>query len=107
METVVITSEMDLKRVIREVIREELKEMTEHLQSQRPSYEETLLTRAQIAKFLNISLPTLADWMRRGLPHIRKGGRILFLRSEVLAAIKAPPVINKAKKASSGKVSNS
>jgi excisionase family DNA binding protein len=98
METVVITSESDLKRVIREAVREELREMIQHLQPEKPSYEEPLLTRKQMANYLNISLPTLAVWVRRGLPCIRKGSRILFLRSEVLAAIKARPVSHKGKK---------
>ena len=98
MEAVVITSESDLRRVIREVVREELREMVPQLQSRKPSYEEPLLTRRQMAAYLNISLPTLADWVRRGVPCIRKGSRVLFLRSEVLAAIKERPANRETKK---------
>jgi excisionase family DNA binding protein len=85
METLVILSESDIKKWIREVIREELAQF--NCQGKPPAYEEALLTRKDIAKYLNISLVTLTDWVRRGLPCIRQGRRVLFLKSEVLQAI--------------------
>jgi excisionase family DNA binding protein len=43
--------------------------------------------RKEVAGYLKISLVTLHDWMNKGLPHIRHGGRVLFLKSEVLAYV--------------------
>jgi excisionase family DNA binding protein len=92
METLIIVSEGDIKKRIREVIREELALQLSQLEGKAPAYDEPLLTRKQIAIYLNISLVTLTDWVRRGLPCIRKGGRVLFLKSEVLDAIRDRPV---------------
>ena len=52
------------------------------------SKEEALLTRKEIAAYLRISLVTLTDWVKRGLPSHPKRGRVLFLKSEVLQWIK-------------------
>ena len=49
---------------------------------------EPLLSRKEIAFFLDISLVTLHDWMRRGLPSHKQRGRVYFMRSEVLQYIK-------------------
>lgn len=92
METLIITNEADLRRILRELIREELMLLLPQMQRQAPAYEEPLVTRVEIADYLNISLVTLTDWVRKGLPCIRKGGRVLFLKSEVLEAIKDRPV---------------
>jgi|HubBroStandDraft_6_1064221.scaffolds.fasta_scaffold1675800_1 excisionase family DNA binding protein len=91
METLIITSEADMKKWIREILREELAGIVHNLHPSTPAYDEPLLTRKEIAAYLKISLVTLHDWMTKGLPHIRKGRRILFLKSEVLAAIKQRP----------------
>jgi excisionase family DNA binding protein len=91
METIIITSETEIKRWIREIIREELAAFARVTNAQAPDYEEPLVSRKEIAAYLKISLVTLHDWMNKGLPHIRNGGRVLFLKSEVLAAIKTRP----------------
>lgn len=89
METIIITSETEIKRWIREVLREEFQELIQKPHALTPGYEEPLLTRKEIAAYLHISLVTLHDWINKGLvPSIRKGGRILFLKSEVLEALK-------------------
>jgi len=88
MEPLIITNEEDIKRCIREVIRDELKVLLAQTNLHSPSYDEPVLTRKEIAKYLNISLVTLTEWVRLGLPCIRKGRRVLFLKSEVLAAMK-------------------
>jgi excisionase family DNA binding protein len=98
METVVITSEVELKRMIREVVREEITQLVRGLQQPWQAYEEPLLTRKEMAKHLNISLVTLTAWVRQGLPCIRKGGRVLFLKSEVVKAIKQRTPNNQQKK---------
>ena len=92
METIIITSETEIKRWIREILREELASQTPKTLPVTLGYDEPLLTRKEIAAYLRISLVTLHDWMNKGLPCIRKGGRVLFLRSEVLAAMKERPV---------------
>ena len=91
METIIITSETEIKRWIREIFREELAGIVQEIRPTTPGCDEPLLTRKEIAAYLKISLVTLHDWMNKGLPCIRKGNRVLFLKSEVLEAIKARP----------------
>jgi hypothetical protein len=50
--------------------------------------EECLLNRKEIAQFLRISLVTLTDWMKRGLPSHHQRGRVYFDKKEVLNYIK-------------------
>ncbi|MBI2283704.1 MAG: helix-turn-helix domain-containing protein [Bacteroidetes bacterium] len=52
------------------------------------SAEEPLLSRQQMAAELNISLVTLTDWMKKGLPYLRLNGRVYFRRSEVIASMR-------------------
>lgn len=99
MDRLIVTSEEDLKRLIREVVREEMAQGLRGARQPWQVYEEPLLTRREMAKHLNISLVTLAKWVREGLPSIRKGGRVLFLKSEVVKAIKDRPSGSKAKRA--------
>ena len=40
----------------------------------------------------NISLVTLTDWMKRGLPFHRQRGRVYFIRSEVVEYIKTKKI---------------
>ena len=47
-----------------------------------------LLNRKEIAKFLRISLPTLTDWIKRGLPSHKQRGRVYFDKTEVIQYIK-------------------
>ena len=44
--------------------------------------------RKEIAGIFRISLVTLHDWMKRGLPSHKQRGRVYFLRSEVIAYVK-------------------
>jgi hypothetical protein len=88
METILITSETEIKKWIREILREELAGLTAAASSSTPPYDEPLLSRKEIAGYLKISLVTLHDWMNKGLPHIKQGGRVFFLKSEVLAFLK-------------------
>lgn len=37
-----------------------------------------LLTQKQVAELAKVSTRTVSTYMRRGLPHIRSGGRVLF-----------------------------
>lgn len=47
--------------------------------------DETLLTRKQAAKYLNVSLPTLNAWEKKGeIEPVRKGSRVYFLKRTLL-----------------------
>ena len=49
---------------------------------------ETLLTRKQAAKFLNVTFTTLNDWTKRGLVDCgRIGTRVYYKRSSLILAI--------------------
>ncbi len=87
METLFIPTENDFKRWIKEAVIELLNE-TKSFQSVVREIPEPLISRKEIASFLNISLVTLHDWVKRGLPYHKKRGRVYFIRSEVLDHIK-------------------
>ena len=88
MDTLFIPNEQDFRRWIREAVKECLEnEAVKNLPNDQPG-EEPLLTRKEIAGVFRISLVTLHDWMKRGLPSHKQGGRVYFLRSEVMAYLK-------------------
>ena len=93
MDIMVVCSEEDIKRILREVIREEVGRSLALVKQLRPEVEEMLLTRTEMAKFLRISLVTLTDWVKRGLPvhRKRKRGRVLFIKDEVLDWLRQNP----------------
>lgn len=83
METLLIPNESDIKKWVQEAMKEYL---TDFLREQRAkdSQEADLLNRKEVAKFLRVSLVTLTDWMKHGLPSHKQGGRIYFDKKEVL-----------------------
>ena len=87
METLFIPNENDFKRWIKEAVKDILQEFTkEELRDEQK--EGNLLNRKEIAKFLRVSLPTLTDWIKRGLPSHKQRGRIYFDKTEVIKYIK-------------------
>jgi len=88
MQNVFFPGEEDFKRWVQESVREELKNLLSDLKGKANPDEEPLVTRKEIGKYLRISLVTLTDWKKRGLPHHQKRGRVLFLKSEVLNWLK-------------------
>jgi hypothetical protein len=90
MERIIVASEVEIKMWIREVIREELPNLISSSGTFEKSDEAPLMTRAEMAKYLRISMVTLTDWVRRGLPvhRKRKRGRVLFIKAEVLVWLK-------------------
>ena len=53
--------------------------------------EDIPLNAKQAADYLNISLPTLHKWKKEGsIPFHRKGGRIYFMRNELLISLSNP-----------------
>ena len=83
-------SEVEVKAWLREIVREEVSQLMSNFKIQDSCDDGPLMTRAEIAQFLRISLVTLTDWVKRGLPvrRKRKGGRVLFIKSEVLTWLK-------------------
>jgi len=71
-----------LSQCIREAVRAELQEHFK-LNSSQPQ-EERLLSKQELAAELGVSLVTLTDWMKKGLPFLRLHKRVYFKKSEVL-----------------------
>ena len=89
MDTLFIPNENDFRRWIRDAVKECLENTP--IKNGSPSdqqQEEPLLTRKEIAGIFRISLVTLHDWMKRGLPSHKQRGRVYFLRSEVMEHVK-------------------
>lgn len=91
METLFFPTENDFKRWIKEAVKE-LMEENKNSASKTTISEEHLLNRKEIACFLRVSLVTLNDWIKRGLPSHKQGGRIYFDKKEVLDYIKEKKV---------------
>ena len=87
METLFIPTEADFRKWIKEAIKECLENLP--VQSERNTEGvEPLLNRKEIAGMFRISLVTLHEWMNGGLPSHKQGGRVYFLRSEVLEYVR-------------------
>lgn len=78
-----INIEQALSRCIRNAVREELQE---HFKTEGNtiSDSERLLPKQELASELGVSLVTLTDWMKKGLPYLRLHKRVYFRKSEVL-----------------------
>ncbi|SKA13532.1 DNA binding domain-containing protein, excisionase family [Chitinophaga eiseniae] len=88
MDTLFIPNENDFRRWIREALRECLENMPVKEGASADPQQEPLLTRKEIAGIFRVSLVTLHEWMKQGLPFHKQGGRVYFLRSEVLEYLK-------------------
>ena len=75
-----------LSQYIREAVRAELQEHFKTGDSQ-PLESEKLLSKQELAAELGVSLVTLTDWMKKGLPYLRLHKRVYFKKSEVLNAM--------------------
>jgi DNA-binding transcriptional regulator YhcF (GntR family) len=75
-----------LSLCIRQAVRTELQE---HFKtgSGQLSNSEKLLSKQELAAELGVSLVTLTDWMKKGLPYLRLHKRVYFRKSEVLNAM--------------------
>ena len=87
METLFIPNESDFKRWVKDAVKDFLQEFTKK-ELKDEQNEEGLLNRKEIAKFLRVSLPTLTDWIKRGLPSHKQRGRVYFDKTEVIKYIK-------------------
>lgn len=72
-----------LSQCIRDAVRAELQE---HFKTggSAPPDDERLLSKQELAAELGVSLVTLTDWMKKGLPYLRLHKRVYFKKSEVL-----------------------
>lgn len=89
MDSLFIPNENDFRRWIKDALKECLENSTiktGFLSEQ--AQEEPLLSRKEIAGIFRISLVTLHDWMKRGLPSHKQRGRVYFLRTEVMEYVK-------------------
>ena len=87
MDTLYVPTENDFKRWIKEAVKELIEE-NQTKKNEPDRQEEALLNRKEIARFFRISFVTLNDWIKRGLPSHKQGGRIYFDKKEVLRYIK-------------------
>ena len=71
-----------LSQCIRDAVRAELQD---HLRAgEYPPQDERLLSKQELAEELGVSLVTLTDWMKKGLPFLRLHKRVYFKKSQVL-----------------------
>ena len=87
MSALFIPNETDFKRWVREAVRECIQDSSFEIKRDENT-DEPLLGRKEIASFLRISLVTLTDWKKRGLPSHKQRGKVYFMKSEVLDYIK-------------------
>lgn len=87
METLFIPTEHDFKKWVKDAVKEYIQEHLQDVNSNMQN-DDGLLNRKEIAKFLRISLVTLNDWIKRGLPSHPQRGRVYFDKKEVLDYIK-------------------
>ena len=73
-----------LSHCIRDAVRAELQEHFKKGSSPPPQDNERLLSKKELADELDVSLVTVTDWMKKGLPFLRMQKRVYFKMSEVL-----------------------
>ena len=73
-----------LSQCIRDAVRAELQEHFKTGNGQQQAADERLLSKQELANDLGISLVTLSEWMKKGLPFLRLHRRVYFKKSEVL-----------------------
>jgi predicted site-specific integrase-resolvase len=88
MENIIVANENDLKRWIKEALREYFEEEnSRRIIATESESTDLLVSRKVIAGLLGISLVTLHAWMKKGLPAHKNGGRVYFVKNEVLEFI--------------------
>lgn len=79
-----IINEQALSQCIRDAVRAELQQHFKTGDSSKQEQEERLLSKREMADELGVSLVTLTDWMKKGLPFLRLHRRVYFKKSEML-----------------------
>ncbi len=91
MENLIIITESDFKKWVKEAVNECILETNQAFLDNSKAFD-GLLNREEIAKFLRISLVTLTDWVKRGLPSHKQRGRVYFDKDEVLSYIRVKKI---------------
>lgn len=86
METFVIPTEADIRKWVKEAVKESL-ENAKPKEVLVTNTHEDFMSRKEIALRLGISLVTLTEWVKQGLPSHKQQGRVYFLYSEVMEYI--------------------
>ena len=73
-----------LSDCIRDAVRVELQEHFKKGSGSPPQVNERLLSKKELSDELGVSLVTVTDWMKKGLPFLRLQKRVYFKMSEVL-----------------------
>lgn len=79
-----IINEQALSSCIRDALRAELQEHLKTGSHPQQATDERLLSKQELANDLGVSLVTLSEWMKKGLPYLRLHKRVYFKKSEVL-----------------------
>ncbi|WP_121355746.1 helix-turn-helix domain-containing protein [Flavisolibacter nicotianae] len=87
MEAFYVPSEGDFKRWVKEAVQEYFQGALFQTPAV-PDGQHDLMNRKDVAKLLQVSLVTLTDWMKRGLPFHKQRGRVYFIKAEVLDYIR-------------------
>lgn len=91
MNIIYIPNENDIRKWVKEALKEGLGDISEKVKIEGRAEEEPLYSRKEIAGVFRISLVTLHEWMKNGLPCHKQGGRVYFLKSEVMDYLKNKP----------------
>ena len=81
----IITKQEDLKSLIYQWLDEHPNHFNNQEENDRPS--DKPMSRKELAEYLGISVVTVTDWMKKGLPYKRMHGRVFFIKEEVMAAM--------------------
>jgi excisionase family DNA binding protein len=82
METILIPGEREIKQWMAEALQDYFSGNSE-FRKLIHKHPEPFLTPQQLAAVLNVSVNTLQNWRKRGLPFHKEKRRVLFIRSEV------------------------
>lgn len=73
-----IINEQALSQCIRDALRAKLQEHFKTGGGSRQEQQERLLSKQELSAELGVSLVTLTDWMKKGLPFLRLHRRVYF-----------------------------
>ena len=79
MENLIIITESDFKKWVKEAVNECILKTNQAVQ-ENPKALDGLLNREEIAKFLRISLVTLTDWVSEGCHHTNSGAGFILIK---------------------------
>jgi len=78
----------ELVSLISDSVKNHFQELTKQIEVKNQKHEKEFLTRAETAKFFNVSLVTIHDWQKNGILKVYKmGNRSFFKYSELLETL--------------------